>query len=320
MFLSRQSWMLFGFGAFGLVGCGGADWSEAAQEGDTADLGAEQSEALAATGTTTPKKVLALGDSIAFGFNPLLLPPYAAPPASPSAYVGYPEVLAAAPFKHKVTNASCPGETSTSFFNAAADDNGCRAFKAAFALHADYETTQAAFATAQIAAAKKAGKSFERITLNIGANDLFLVQAKCQTDTHYPNPLLCIQDKLPGALNDYRLNLERGNTEMRAAGYANKFVGISTYAINYTDALSVGALTQLNGVLKTFTESLKDNRENKMGTFVDVFALFQTESAAFGGDVCAAGLLIKKPDGTCDIHPSQLGREKIAKLVNPALK
>jgi hypothetical protein len=38
-------------------------------------------------------------------------------------------------------------------------------------------------------------------------------------------------------------------------------------------------------------------------------------SAPFGGDSCAAGLLVKLPDGTCDTHPSLAGQELLASTV-----
>src|ERR1700683_3223435 len=72
---------------------------------------------------------LALGDSVAYGFNPLLFPPYApaTPPPTPSEFIGYPETVAA--FEHwlipgKEENASCPGETSGSFMTPGAPDYG----------------------------------------------------------------------------------------------------------------------------------------------------------------------------------------------------
>ena len=38
-------------------------------------------------------------------------------------------------------------------------------------------------------------------------------------------------------------------------------------------------------------------------------------SAAFGGSPCAAGLLIKLPDGTCNIHPSPAGHLLLAQAI-----
>src|SRR5580765_3439078 len=71
---------------------------------------------------------LALGDSVPFGMNATLVPPYSNTPPTPSEFVGYPEILAALlpPFQtNRLANASCPGETSGSFLNIASPDNGC---------------------------------------------------------------------------------------------------------------------------------------------------------------------------------------------------
>ena len=74
---------------------------------------------------------LAIGDSIPFGMNPLLLPPppsFAGPVPSPSAFVGYPETIAAAEHlltSKKVVNAACPGLTTDSFMKAGVLDLGC---------------------------------------------------------------------------------------------------------------------------------------------------------------------------------------------------
>src|SRR5215471_3061323 len=67
---------------------------------------------------------LALGDSVPFGMNVTLLPPYSQQTPTPADFVGYPEAVAAAVHVLEV-NASCPGETSGSFLIASVPDNGC---------------------------------------------------------------------------------------------------------------------------------------------------------------------------------------------------
>jgi hypothetical protein len=234
-------------------------------------------------------KYLALGDSIAFGFNPLV-----APPGIPGNYKGYPEVIGTI-IPHSVTNAACPGETSGSLLSTAAPDNGCRNWKTAFSLHADYETTQIAFAQSYLAANPDA----KYVSINVGANDLLLVQKKCLGN------LACIQAALPAALAAYGQNLGATYTLLRAAGFTGKFVALTTYATNYNDPLSVGALTALNGVMTQVTTAFG-------GVVADGFGTFKFFADKAGGDSCAAGLLIKLPDGTCDIHPSEKGRDILA--------
>ena len=64
------------------------------------------------------KDYLALGDSVAFGYNPLV------DPSNPDNFVGYPSTVAQLADEN-VTNASCLGETSGSFISPTGTDNGC---------------------------------------------------------------------------------------------------------------------------------------------------------------------------------------------------
>src|SRR5258708_14228136 len=71
---------------------------------------------------------LALGNSVAFGFNPLL------DKSNADNFIGYPTPVAAA-LKETLTNASCPGETSSHFISLAGSDNVCGAYRQNFPLH-----------------------------------------------------------------------------------------------------------------------------------------------------------------------------------------
>jgi hypothetical protein len=283
MSISLKSGAMVGMLTLGLAACGsaGIDPGEASSN-ESSDQSSEEFG-------LRRIKYLALGDSIAFGFNPLV-----ATPSVPSSYRGYPEVIGTI-IPHSVTNAACPGETSGSLLSAAAPDNGCRNWKLAYSLHADYETTQIAFAQAYLAA----NPDTKFVSIDIGANDLLLVQKKCLGDP------VCIQGVLPAALQAYGQNLGATYTLLRAAGFTGKFVALTTYAPNYNDPLSVAALTALNGVLAQVTTAFG-------GVVADGFGTFQFFASKSGGDSCAAGLLIKLPDGTCDIHPSQKGRDILA--------
>lgn len=55
------------------------------------------------------------------------------------------------------------------------------------------------------------------------------------------------------------------------------------------------------------------------GIVADGFAAFEDPSLASGGDPCAAGLLIKLPDGTCNIHPSPAGQQLLAGAIAKAI-
>jgi lysophospholipase L1-like esterase len=312
MVFSKLSWAALGFGALGVLGCAGADFEPTAQGEETAG----ESQGLTTSGTTTTtKSVLSLGDSIAFGYNPLLMPPFTpAPPASPSAFIGYPEFIATKGYT--VTNASCPGESSKSLLDATAPDTGCRSFKASLALHADYETTQLAYVIARMQAQNAANAKLDDfVTFNIGANDLFLLEGACSNDP------TCIANGLPAVVTAYSQNLENAYSQIKAVADKNKkstkvyIVGLTTYATNYNDPQAVGALTAMNNALRSFTTS-------KGGKVAEGFDKFKAESAknGAGGDACKAGLLIKKPDNTCDIHPSQKGREILGQAVIDQVK
>src|SRR5215471_6134825 len=89
----------------------------------------------------SPAKVyLALGDSVAFGYSPLV------DPSDQHNFSGYPTTVARA-LKENLTNAACSGETSTHFIDSASPiDNGCAAYRAHFPLHVAYSGSQLAFA------------------------------------------------------------------------------------------------------------------------------------------------------------------------------
>ncbi len=155
---------------------------------------------------------LALGDSIPFGMNVTLLPPYSQTTPTPSEFVGYPEVVAATEhllFSNKEVNASCPGETSGSFLNIAVPDNGCNSphyqppaptlppFKASIGLHTNYTGAQMDFAASQFST----NLHLNLVTLSIGANDVLLVLPQleqCGTNTTCAQNVLGPACKLTG--------------------------------------------------------------------------------------------------------------------------
>src|SRR2546421_3460040 len=78
----------------------------------------------ASAGKVSPgSRYLALGDSVTFGYQEAQIQP---PPnyTKASTLPGYPEHLGSA-LHLRVTNAACPGETSSSLVNATGPSNGC---------------------------------------------------------------------------------------------------------------------------------------------------------------------------------------------------
>jgi lysophospholipase L1-like esterase len=263
---------------------------------------------------------LALGDSIAFGFDPTLLPPISKSTQlpTPDKFTGYPEKVAE--FNHllqsgKEVNASCPGETSASFLIAGAPDNGCLAFKTEIGLHTTYKGTQASFAFSQLAT----NKHINLVTLSIGGNDLLLLQQRCNIVPQ--NFAACVEADLAsstGTLALYAGNLAAILGTIRA-NYQGTLILMTSYTPN-VDPLFLQAIEGLNLVMV------------EVGThfgvkFADGFTAFQIASAPFGGDPCKAGLLIRfSPPLTsplvCDVHPSPIGRDILAitVLLTNALK
>jgi lysophospholipase L1-like esterase len=234
---------------------------------------------------------LALGDSLPFGFNPLLVDPTM--PTDPTRFVGYPE-LAAPQLRLALTNASCPGQTSAGFISLDASDNGCNAARAAgLPLHVAYTGTQLDFALSFLQSNPNTGL----VTLDLGANDLFL----CGHDT----AIGCASDaEFSAALAVYGQNLATILTAIRGV-YDGKLVDVTYYSTNYDDTQVTNSTAALNAVTTQVIDQFN-------GTVADGFEAFAAATDAYGGDTCAAGLLIPLPSGGCDVHPSEAGAQLLA--------
>ena len=237
-------------------------------------------------------RYLALGDSLAFGFNPLVVP------INLNDYTGYPDLVSKMVHR-KVANASCFGESSGSFLSLAAPDVGCHLWRANYPLFVSYSGTQMQYALDYL---KVNGKKTDLITVDIGVNDLGLLLAECQGDFD------CAENGLPAVLGVYSANLATIFGNIRQAGYSGPIVAATPYAVNYADPVEVTGLTALNAVLIGLAPAFDVK-------IADAFAAFLAADAPFAGDSCAAGLLIRLPDGTCDIHPSLRGQTLIAQTV-----
>jgi lysophospholipase L1-like esterase len=240
---------------------------------------------------------LALGDSVPFGFNPLVTNL-----SDADAYVGYPEDLAGLR-DVGVRNAACPGETSGSLISTATPDNGCQLARSLGDLHVNYKGSQLAYALAFL----RAHRHTSLVSMTIGANDIFLLETACN------NAVPCILGGLPGVFGSLEANLTAIYGAIRSTGYQGRIVALTYYATNYADPVQVTVLSELNAVISAVTLAFG-------GRVADGFGAFGAIAASTGGDSCAAGLLIRLPDGTCDIHPSTLGAEVLAHAVQATLQ
>ena len=263
------------------------------------------------------KTYLALGDSIPFGFNPTLFGPPGTPLPTPAQFVGYPEIVSTWTGTPAI-NAACPGETSASFLVFGAPDNGCNGFgpqgqppfKPVIGLHTNYSGTQMQFALDQL----RTNESIKLVTLNIGGNDLSLLEMSCAVPP--ADFEKCVTKGLKTVLPKYRTNLNLILDGLRnQAKYQGLLILVTTYSPS-ADPLFVGAVFALNKVL------IEVGKKYKV-SIADGFGAFQLVSASSGGDPCAAQLLIALPPGypsACDIHPSKKGQDLLAATVLLAMK
>jgi len=270
-------------------------------------IGAGATAAAPVNGSDANGTYLALGDSVAFGY----LPPEAVPAPNylvAHSFVGYPQYLAQQ-LRIRVSNASCPGETSASMLVAGAQSNGCEnspgspvGYSTLYPLHVQYQGTQMEYALHYLAAHKHT----RLITIDIGANDAFLCQET--TADHCTSPV-----ELAGVASEIAGNLGTIFHDLRVvAGYQGPIVVLTYYSLSYSDPATIAGSEFLNSVLSGVTLA-------SGGIVADGFGAFEGPSLAFGGDPCAAGLLIKLPDGTCNIHPSPAGHQLLAAAIAKAI-
>lgn len=259
------------------------------------------------TGTAKNGTYLALGDSVAFGY----VPPQAVPAPNyfdAHSFVGYPEFLAQR-LQERVFNASCPGETTASMLFAGAQSNGCEnsvgsstGYRTLYPLHVQYQGTEVQYALGYLAHHKHT----KLITIDIGANDVFVCQET--TPDHCSS-----QTELSGVAQEIATNLTTIITDLRRdAGYGGPIVVLTYYSLNYADPAQVAGTLFLNSVIAGATQAAG-------GVVANGFTAFAVPSAAHGGDPCAAGLLIKLPDGSCNIHPSAEGQQVLAAAIASAI-
>jgi lysophospholipase L1-like esterase len=231
--------------------------------------------------------LLALGDSIAFGYEPM---------TDHSTNAGYPEILGAR-LGLEVTNASCPGEASGGFLSLEGNDNGCRENRLKYPLHVSYQGSQLAFAIEFLTA----HPGTQLVTIDIGGNDISKLNDQCAEDVQ------CKLGGFPGMLDAYGKNLDLIFGELHKV-YDGPLVALSIYNPFPTDEIAAFGISQLNRVL-----SMKAARWNVV--FADGMVAFEERTS----DPCADGLLIPMPGGTCDIHPSHAGDELLADTIEAAM-
>ncbi len=257
-----------------------------------ATLSIAQPSTVSAHGHDVKNNYLALGDSVTFGDSPLVNP------YDTDEFIGYPTPVARA-LGLRLTNAACPGATSSYFISLAGSDWSCIPFRSKYPLHVSYTTSQLDFAVSFL----RSHHHMQLVTLMIGANDLFQLQGNCKNDAS------CIQAGLPAVLATYSANLNTIYAAIRhKAHYHGQLVALTYYSPNYADALTTGAIKALDDIFTERTHAWG-------GAVANGFYAFQVATAKYNGDSCAAGLLIRVSATTCNVHPSVKGRLLLAATV-----
>ncbi len=146
------------------------------------------------------------------------------------------------------------------------------------------------------------------VTIDIGANDLFVLERNCGGATQ----VTCIVNGLPAMLSALGANLDIIYGAIRnTAHYHHQLVALTYYSLNYSDPLGTGIISEVNQVVADRTQAWG-------GAVADGFGAFKTASTSVGGNTCAAGLRIvlvptpPPPNDPYDIHPSPAGRNLLA--------
>ena len=245
---------------------------------------------------------LALGDSVAFGFIDQAGYEY----YYPTNFVSYADYLDLA-LGSNLTNAACPGETTGSFISSAAPDDGCRYYRSLFALHVVYisaRSTQLAFATSFL----QHHSDTALVTINLGANDLFLLEQGCNNDP------TCIEMGAPKVFATAAANMQTILAGLRATGFNGPLVIVNYYSLDYSNQFETELTIGLNQAISAPAQAYG-------AVVADVFSAFQAAASNpfAAGNTCVAGLLNASNPPTsppsCDVHPSQSGHKLIAKVV-----
>jgi lysophospholipase L1-like esterase len=251
---------------------------------------------------------LALGESITFGYvaHPSPAPGGGDPYRNPEDFTGYPSFVGDA-LEMTTTNASCPGETSSSFISGSGPDAGCQSYRAAFPLHVAYAgESQLEFAKAFVNGHRL---STQLVTIQLGGNDGLLVIEHCGGIAKTS----CIDPQVGPTVTTLTSNLTTIVQALRDAGYNDTIVLVNLYALNYADAYQTQLVGKINAAIASVATA--DHLQ-----LADVYTAFQRAAGRVGGNTCDTGLLGAGSSdlGPCDVHPALAGQHLLATTVEAA--
>lgn len=254
-----------------------------------------------------PRTYLALGDSLAFGFqqakfNALL------PTEDPAAFdTGYVDDLAAIFKLHdprlEVVNDGCPGETTDSFIS------GPCSYQLSFPLHHPYTAgPSSSQLTDALAYLRAHPNHVSPITIDIGANDALGVAE--HTCAFAPK---CILEHAPGLIEHISANLSLILSDLRSAARHAKIVVLGLY--DPFDEKLPGS-DQLTALVN---EAMAAVASTVGAQFADPLPLFDPPGPTEEETICQ--LTNMCPEGTIDltgkgdIHPTDRGYAVLAQLI-----
>ena len=251
---------------------------------------------------TPGSRYLALGDSVTFGFEEAEVVP-APDYGNAASFLGYPLQLGSE-LPLRVTDAACPGETSSSLVDASAPSNGCEdAYRKQHPLHVSYKGSQLAFAVAFL----RAHPNVKLVSLMVGANDIF----RCQKTTS-DGCLSAAEQR--AVFSKISQNVRIILSAIRGRGhYGGQLAIVNYYSLDYSSAFINGVTRRLNAAMDIPARPFRVR-------IADGFAEFQAASLHSAGNPCTAGLLTQlgRP-GKCGVHPSYAGQALLAQALAKAI-
>lgn len=246
---------------------------------------------------------LALGDSYPFGSRcvttPCMQPDSSATletAKNDNFYVGYPDYLQVM-IDRPLVNAGCPGEWTSSFLGTGPGGPNCPLAKELGLLHVEYAGAQMDFAENYLTTHARV----QLITLQVGGPQTNRFFADCGL-----NPT-CILNGLPAHTAWLVADLTTILSRLRGTGYSGPIIFVEYPATSY-NSFTAQILLQL---YQAAVPVLVAQDAQK----APVYDVFKAAAVPFGGNSCAAGLLITNANGTCNVHPTAAGHQLIASVI-----
>ncbi len=240
--------------------------------------------------------LLALGDSISFGFQASKV----GSPPDPAAFsTGYADVLAARDRRLRVTNYSCPGETTTSMI-----DGSCPWTAAGFALHDDYQGSQLVAADAFLRAHRREPGT---VTLAIWGNDVAALSAACHDD------LDCVAERAPAEVAAFGDRLGRILRSLRSAAPSARVVVVA--AVHSFPPPS----PEIDALYAALNRTIASTASTAGAAVADIVPVFDPpDPAERTAAICT--LTLTCVSNGADGHPSDAGYRAIADAITAVIR